>query len=116
MPEEREDFAAEESETTAETAEGIIRVRLPRGKEVLGILEQRLGASRMMVKCFDGKSRVCRVPGRFKRRLWLREGDIVLVEPWQYESDKKGDVIYKYSKAAVEWLKKRGYVKIEEEF
>jgi translation initiation factor 1A len=99
-----------------EQPEEVLRVRLPRGKEVLGILEQRLGASRMLVKCFDGHSRTCRVPGRMKRRLWLREGDIVLVEPWEYQSEEKGDVIYKYSKAAVEWLKKKGYIKIESEF
>ncbi len=92
------------------------RVRLPRGKEVLGVLEQRLGASRIMIKCFDGKSRVCRVPGRLKRKLWLREGDIVIVEPWEYQPDEKGDVIYKYHKSAVEWLKRKGYIKLEEEF
>jgi len=96
--------------------ESIGRVRLPRGKEVMGILEQRLGASRILIKCFDGKTRTCRVPGRLKRELWLREGDIVIVEPWEYQSDEKGDVIYKYSKAAVQWLKSKGYIKIEEEF
>ena len=94
----------------------ILRVRLPRGREVLGIIEQRLGASRMMVKCFDGHARTCRVPGRYKRKLWLREGNIILVEPWEFQSEEKGDIIYSYSKAAVEWLKKRGYVKIESEF
>ncbi|MFC1685878.1 translation initiation factor eIF-1A [Nanoarchaeota archaeon] len=92
------------------------RVRLPKGIEVLGILEQRLGGSRILVKCFDGKTRNCRVPGRLKRRLWLREGNIVLVEPWEYQGDTKGDVIYKYTKTAAEWLKRRGYIKIEEEF
>lgn len=92
------------------------RVRLPRGKEVLGILEQRLGASRILIKCFDGHSRTCRVPGRLKRRLWLREGDIVIVEPWEYQSEERGDVIFKYSKAEIVWLKQRGYIKVEEEF
>jgi len=96
--------------------ESIGRVRMPRGKEVMGILEQRLGASRILIKCFDGKTRTCRVPGRLKRELWLREGDIVIVQPWEYQSDEKGDVIYKYSKAAVQWLKSKGYIKIEEEF
>jgi len=92
------------------------RVRLPRGIELLGIIEQRLGASRMSVKCFDGKTRVCRVPGRLKRRLWLREGDVVIVEPWEHQNAEKGDVTYKYSKAAVDWLKRRGYIKIVDEF
>ncbi len=93
-----------------------IRVRLPKGREVLGILEQRLGASRMLVKCLDGKSRNCRVPGRLKRKLWLREGDIVLVEPWEFDDDK-GDVIFKYNPTAVSWLKRKGYLKeMESEF
>ncbi|MBU2523210.1 MAG: translation initiation factor eIF-1A [Nanoarchaeota archaeon] len=96
--------------------ESIGRVRMPRGKEVMGILEQRLGASRILIKCFDGKTRTCRVPGRLKRELWLREGDVVIVEPWEHQCDDKGDVIYKYSKAAVQWLKSKGYIKIEEEF
>ena len=96
--------------------EGPIRVRLPRGKEILGILDQRLGASRISIRCLDGKSRNCRVPGRLRRRLWLREGDVVLVEPWEFD-DGKGDVIFKYNPAAIEWLRRRGYLKdIENEF
>lgn len=93
----------------------VVRVRLPRGKEVLGILEQRLGASRILIKCFDGKSRNCRVPGRLKKKLWLREGDVVLVEPWEFD-DEKGDVVFKYTPAAVEWLKRKGYLKEISEF
>ena len=92
------------------------RVRMPRGREVLGILEQRLGASRILIKCFDGKTRTCRVPGRMRRRLWLREGDIVLVEPWEHQSNEKGDVIFKYTPTAAYVLKKRGLIKIEKEF
>lgn len=94
-----------------------LRVRLPRGKEVLGIIESRLGASRMRVRCLDGKSRVCRIPGRLKRELWLREGDVVIAEPWDFGGEGKGDILYKYSLAAIEWLKKKGYLKtIREEF
>jgi len=87
------------------------RVRTPRGKETIGILQQRLGSSRMRVACLDGKTRICRIPGRLKRRLWLRENDVVLVEPWELGGDEKGDVIYKYRPNQVEWLKKKGYLK-----
>lgn len=90
-----------------------VRVRVPKEKEVLGILEQRLGASRMLVKCLDGVSRTCRIPGRLKRGLWLREGDIVLVEPWEFQKDR-GDVLFKYSPAAIEWLKRKGFLKTTE--
>ncbi len=87
-----------------------VRVKLPRGKEVLGIIEQRVGGIRMIVKCINGKTRNCRVPGRLKRRLWLREGDIVIIEPWEFD-DEKGDVLFKYNPTQVEWLRKKGYLK-----
>lgn len=96
--------------------EEIVRIRLPRGKEVLGILEQRLGGSRMRVRCFDGKIRICRVPGRLKKILWVREGDILLIEPWQFSGDDKGDVIYKYKHNQVDILRKKGYLTKLEEF
>lgn len=89
----------------------ISRVKLPRGNQSIGILDQRLGASRMRVKCFDGKVRICRIPGRLKRKLWLREGDYVLVEPWVLGGDDKGDVIFKYRLSQVAWLKQKNYIK-----
>ncbi len=96
----------------------MIRVRLPQGKEVLGIVQQRLGGSRMRVLCLDGKNRICRIPGRLRRALWVRENNVVLIEPWELGGDEKGDVVYKYrSRAEVEFLKKKGLLKdIEEEF
>lgn len=91
--------------------EEIRRVRLPRDKQVIGIVEQRLGGSRMDVRCLDGKKRVCRIPGRMKRKLWVREGDVLLVEPWEFDSDTKGDVVFKYRPTQVDFLKKKGYLK-----
>lgn len=91
-------------------AQDLARVRIPRGTEVLGVLEQRNGASRCTVRCLDGNTRICRIPGRLKRRLWVREGDIVLVEPWEFEGDKKGDIIFKYKPIQVKWLQKNGHL------
>ena len=96
--------------------EGVVRVKLPRDKQILGTVEQRLGASRMRVRCFDGKTRICRIPGRLKRSLWVRAGDIVLAEPWELGGDTKGDIIYKYRHAQIEILKKKGLLKAQEEF
>ena len=90
--------------------EELSRVKLPRNNEVLGILEQRLGGSRCMVRCLDGKTRNCRIPGRLKRKLWVREGDLVLVQPWEFEGDKKGDIIFKYRPIQVNFLRQQGYL------
>lgn len=101
-----------------EEEQQVIRVRLPQRNEVLGLVQQRLGGSRMRVLCLDGKERICRIPGRLRRALWVRENDVIIVEPWELGGDEKGDVIYKYKgKAEVDFLKKKGYLKsLEEEF
>ncbi len=91
--------------------EQVFRVRLPRGREVLGIVETRLGFGKSRVKCADGKTRICRVPGALRRQLWVRPDNIVLVEPWEYEGDAKGDILYKYTENQANWLKERGHLK-----
>ena len=95
----------------------VVRVRLPRGEEVIGIIEQRLGGNKMLVVCLDGKTRNCRIPGRLRRKLWVRQGNIVLVQPWEFEGDKKGDIMHTYKPAAIDWLRNRGFLKeVKEEF
>ena len=91
--------------------EEISRIRLPRNNEVFGQVEQRLGGSRMTIKCLDAKTRICRIPGRLKRKLWVREGDLVIVEPWELGGDEKGDIIYKYRNSQVMWLRNKGALK-----
>lgn len=95
-----------------EEEQKITRARLPRNKEVIGNVEQRLGGNKMLVNCLDKKQRNCRVPGRLRRKLWLRPNDIVLIEPWELDNEK-GDVIFKYPSSQIEWLKKNGYIKTE---
>lgn len=88
-----------------------VRVRLPRGNEVLGIIEEMLGGSRFRVACQDGKLRMCRIPGRSKRRVWIRMGNTVLIKPWDIEPDEKGDIIWSYTRVQADWLRRKGFVK-----
>lgn len=103
---------------TPDNEQQMIRVRLPHDNEVLGIVQQRLGGSRMRVRCLDGKERICRIPGRLRRELWVRENNVVIIQPWELGGNEKGDIIYKYKgKTEVDFLRKKGYLKnIEEEF
>jgi len=90
----------------------IQRARLPRGKEIIGIIEQRFGGNKMNVSCLDGKDRNCRVPGRLKRKLWLRPNDVVIIEPWELDNTR-GDVIFKYKPNQIAWLRQNNYLKTE---
>ncbi|MBI3027238.1 translation initiation factor eIF-1A [Candidatus Woesearchaeota archaeon] len=106
----------EELERQEKFQQEIFRIHIPRGRETFGIIEQRLGGSRMRVRCLDGKTRICRIPGRLTRKLWVRESDIVIIEPWEYSGDQKGDIIYKYTPTQVVYLKKNGHLKQLDEF
>ncbi|RLG21259.1 translation initiation factor IF-1A [Candidatus Micrarchaeota archaeon] len=86
------------------------RVRLPKNGELFGRVDALHGGKRMSVKCSDGRVRMCRIPGRMKR-VWVRLDDYVIVKPWEVESEKKGDIIWKYREAEVSWLKSKGYLK-----
>jgi initiation factor 1A len=59
----------------------------------------------------DGNIRIGRIPGRMKKRVWMRVGDIVLVVPWEFQSDEKSDVVHRYRRNEVDWLEKRGILK-----
>jgi translation initiation factor 1A len=96
---------------TPQPEEEIRRVKLPRGNETMGLLLARLGGSRCRVQCMDGKERICRIPGRLKRSLWVRENNIVIVEPWEFGGDEKGDIIFKYRQPQEKFLRKNGYLK-----
>ena len=94
----------------------IIRVRVPRGKQVLGEVEQMLGNRRMLVRCTDGHIRLCRIPGKIRKRIWIKDGSIVLVDPWEVQSEERGDILWRYNKGQVGWLKRKNFLKkLEEE-
>ncbi len=66
-----------------------------------------------MVKCSDGYVRTCRIRGKMKRRIWVREGDAVLVSPWDFQYETRGDIIWRYTKNQVDILREKGYLTIE---
>ena len=88
------------------------QLMVPSANDILGVAIKLLGYDRILVKCQDGNERLCRIRGKMKRRVWIREGDVVLVSPWDFQSDKRGDLIWRYTKAQAEMLRKKGYITI----
>ncbi|MGA9141298.1 MAG: translation initiation factor eIF-1A [Methanocella sp.] len=89
----------------------VVRVRTPRkmDREVLGTVTDMLGGSRVTVQCMDSVTRMCRIRGKMKKRTWVREGDTVIVVPWDIQ-DAKGDVVWRYTGPQVSWLGKKGFL------
>ncbi|MEE9474839.1 MAG: translation initiation factor eIF-1A [Candidatus Hydrothermarchaeaceae archaeon] len=86
------------------------RLRMPRNDEVFGVVEQLMGASRMTVKCKDNNVRMCRIPGKIRRRIWIKAGDIVIVKPWSVQGDKKGDIVWRFTRPQVNRLMSQGVI------
>ncbi len=89
---------------------GIQNMVLPATTDVLGVAVKMFGFDRIMVKCQDGHERMCRIRGKIKRRVWIREGDIVLVSPWDFQADTRGDIIWRYTRGQADWLRRKGYL------
>jgi translation initiation factor 1A len=87
------------------------QMKLPEGNDVIGIVTKMLGFDRLMVSCQDGHERLCRIRGKMKRRMWIRIGDIVLVSPWEFQSDQRGDIIWRYKRNQADWLRRKGILK-----
>ena len=86
------------------------RMRFPREGELLGVVLGLMGGSRMKVACKDGKERMCRIPGKLKNKIWVKEGDVVIIKPWSIMGDSKGDVIWRYFPTQARILKEEGYI------
>lgn len=89
----------------------IIRVRMPRKGEILGKVQATLGAGRLEVRCADGHTRICRIPGKMRRRIYMRIGDLILVKPWIVQSEERADVVWMYKRNQAEWLRAKGYLR-----
>jgi translation initiation factor 1A len=90
-----------------------MRIRTPRGREILGIVESMLGSNKLRVRCQDNKIRICRIPGALRRRIWMKEGDAVLIEPWEIQGDEKADIVLMYTHTQASWLRRKGILKID---
>lgn len=85
---------------------------LPVADDALSIATQLLGFDRVLVKCQDGHEHLCRIRGEMKRRVWIRTGDVGLVSPWDFQSHKRDDVIWRQKKFQTEQLRTNGYLSI----
>jgi translation initiation factor 1A len=91
--------------------EEISRIRIPKQGEVLAFVELMLGSDKLRVKCEDDKERIARIPGKLRKKVWIKVGDVILLQPWKVMTDRRGDVIWRYTRTQVSWLQKKGYLK-----
>ncbi|MGB9636015.1 MAG: translation initiation factor eIF-1A [Thermoplasmata archaeon] len=92
-----------------EETEENVRVPLPdrSKKEMFALAHQLLGSTHIRVICEDGKSRLGRIPGKMRKKKWIRENELLIVRPWSFE-DEKADIVHRYSKTQAVNLSRKG--------
>ena len=83
------------------------RLKMPDQGELVGTVVKIAGATKFFVDCNDGKQRLCAIPGRFRRRFWVKENDVVIVRPWVVQSDVRGDIVWRYSAMDISKLREK---------
>lgn len=84
-------------------------LRMPDDGEVFAEVTDMLGANRVSVRCADGVERTARIPGRMQKRVWIRENDLVIVDPWDWQ-DEKADIVHRYEQSEADQLRNEGHL------
>ncbi|MBM3282285.1 MAG: translation initiation factor eIF-1A [Candidatus Diapherotrites archaeon] len=96
-------------ETNTEGTETSYKLRQPYRDhgEMFAIVVKLHGADQILAACEDGKERHCRIPGKLKKKVWMREGDLIIVRLWDFQPIK-ADVVWRYLPLQTEKLKRMG--------
>ncbi len=78
------------------------------GTVICGVI-RHLGGDFLLAKCLDGVDRKIRIPGKMRRRVWINEGDLILVGIWDFSPDR-GEVIHRYSRGEVAKLLEKNVI------
>jgi len=66
-----------------------------------------LGNGRLEAYCFDGEKRLAHIRGKMRKKVWINQGDIILISLRDFQ-DGKADVIQKYTSDEARNLKAYG--------
>ncbi|MFX0072374.1 MAG: translation initiation factor 1A [Candidatus Hermodarchaeota archaeon] len=92
------------------------RIKMPSKRlgEIMGRVVAILGNDRMEVFAEDSKHYIGRIRGKIKKRVWIRQGDLVIINPWDWETEtqEKGkcEITWRYMKNEISWLKRNNRI------
>ncbi|WP_331232580.1 translation initiation factor eIF-1A [Natronorarus salvus] len=86
-------------------------LRLPTDTQQFALVTEIRDGGHARLRCADRIERTGKVPVRLRNRVWIREGDLVLVEPWGWESEK-AEIVWRYTDRNAERLRSDGHVSL----
>lgn len=86
-------------------------LEIPESNETIGQVTKVKGNGRFDIRCIDGVERSGILRGTMRKRVWVNRLDLLLVEPWTFETDNgKCSILHKYEDDEFEKLKKLGHI------
>jgi translation initiation factor 1A len=108
------EVAPVETPPTVAVVEGGVelgRLPLPRRQrgEIFALANQLMGAARIRVLGEDSVPRMGRITGKMKKKMWIREGDLLIIRPWGFQ-EGKADILFRYSRTQSQYLARRSLI------
>ena len=93
---------------------------IPEKNELIGQVSAVKGSGRFDIRCIDGVNRIGILRGTMRKKIWINHLDLVLIEPWTFESEaNKCSILHKYEDNEKSKLQKGGHLpkefKLEED-
>lgn len=86
-------------------------LEIPESNETIGQVTRVKGNGRFDIRCIDGVERSGILRGTMRKRVWVNRLDLLLVEPWTFETDNsKCSILHKYRDDEFEKLKNLGHI------
>ena len=82
---------------------------IPEKNELIGQISTVKGNGRFNIKCIDGVERAGILRGTMRKRVWINRLDLVLIEPWEFQSGKCS-ILHKYEDNEKSKLLKGGHL------
>ena len=86
------------------------KTKLPSKDEQFAVVIEMSGGSRLKAMCEDGNTRMVRIGGRFKKRMWVRDNDLILIKPWPIQTESKADLVHRYLPNERNWILNRDII------
>lgn len=102
-------FFNKQQRTAEQDPNALRKIRTPFRKELemYGKVIQLMGSNQVKIACEDAQDRICRIPGKLFKHVWLKANDIVIVKLWDFQPSK-ADVVWRYLGFQKNALEKRG--------
>ena len=82
---------------------------VPEENELIGQVSKVKGNGRFDIRCIDGTEKSGILRGTMRKKIWINRLDLVLVEPWDFQTEKCS-ILHKYVDNEMNKLLKGGYL------